>query len=219
MPVLHIVYANDLVGDGVAQLIDETVRPDQRRIPHCQGGGLLHLELHGGKDLRAVGIDPFAVSPPLPGTAREAQYDLCVNYLVLDGWEHRDLAVGTVSDNPAFRRRLGHNPAFQPPGTPHHPFFIRLGGGVSHEYAAAEGQYRQNCAIQGRCCPEVQPGLGRHYDNDTIPTAENKIPMILGDLKEGVAYWDRRTFSVKVFDQATWPPPPPWQSPGAGPAF
>ena len=59
-PVLHIVYANDLVGDGVAQLIDETVRPDQRRIPHCQGGGLLHLELHGGKDLRAVGIDPFA---------------------------------------------------------------------------------------------------------------------------------------------------------------
>lgn len=27
--------------------------------------------------------------------------------------------------------------------------------------------------------------------------------MILGDLKEGVAYWDRRTFSVKVFDQAT----------------
>ncbi len=41
------------------------------------------------------------------------------------------------------------------------------------------------------------------YDNDTIPTAENKIPMILGDLKEGVAYWDRRTFSVKVFDQAT----------------
>lgn len=41
------------------------------------------------------------------------------------------------------------------------------------------------------------------YDNDTIPTAENKIPMILGDLREGVAYWDRRMFSVKVFDQAT----------------
>ena len=41
------------------------------------------------------------------------------------------------------------------------------------------------------------------YDNDTIPTKDNKIPMILGDLKEGVAYWDRRMFSVKVFDQAT----------------
>ena len=55
----------------------------------------------------AVGhMSDAGVSPPLPGTAREAQYDLCVNYLVLDGWEHRDLAVGTVSDNPAFRRRL-----------------------------------------------------------------------------------------------------------------
>lgn len=41
------------------------------------------------------------------------------------------------------------------------------------------------------------------YDNDTIPTQEGKIPMILGDLKEGVVYWDRRVFSVKVFDQAT----------------
>ena len=41
------------------------------------------------------------------------------------------------------------------------------------------------------------------YDNDTIPTVSNKIPMILGDLKEGVVYWDRRQFSIKVFDQAT----------------
>ncbi|MBD5356519.1 MAG: phage major capsid protein [Bacteroides sp.] len=41
------------------------------------------------------------------------------------------------------------------------------------------------------------------YDNDTIPTADGKIPMILGDLKEGVAYWDRRMFTIKVFDQAT----------------
>ena len=42
------------------------------------------------------------------------------------------------------------------------------------------------------------------YDNETIPTQETKIPMILGDLKEGVVYWDRRVFSVKVFDQATF---------------
>ncbi len=41
------------------------------------------------------------------------------------------------------------------------------------------------------------------YDNDTIPTQDGRIPMILGDLKEGVVYWDRRVFSVKVFDQAT----------------
>ena len=40
------------------------------------------------------------------------------------------------------------------------------------------------------------------YDNDTIPTAEGRIPMILGDLKEGVAYWDRRIFNVKVSDSA-----------------
>lgn len=40
------------------------------------------------------------------------------------------------------------------------------------------------------------------YDNDTIPTQDTKIPMILGDLKEGVAYWDRRVFSVKVSDTA-----------------
>lgn len=40
------------------------------------------------------------------------------------------------------------------------------------------------------------------YDNDTIPTASGKIPMILGDLKEGVVYWDRRHFSVRVSDVA-----------------
>lgn len=40
------------------------------------------------------------------------------------------------------------------------------------------------------------------YDNDTIPTKDSKIPMILGDLKSGVAYWDRRQFSVKVSDSA-----------------
>ena len=40
------------------------------------------------------------------------------------------------------------------------------------------------------------------YDNETIPTADGKIPMILGDLKEGVVYWDRRQFSVKVSDVA-----------------
>lgn len=41
------------------------------------------------------------------------------------------------------------------------------------------------------------------YDNDTIPTDGTKIPMILGDLKEGIVYWDRRVFTVKVSDAAT----------------
>lgn len=48
------------------------------------------------------------ISPPPEGTARRAQYDLCVNYLVLDSWENRETAyVGTVTvDNPAFRRMV-----------------------------------------------------------------------------------------------------------------
>lgn len=41
------------------------------------------------------------------------------------------------------------------------------------------------------------------YDNDTIPTTGTKIPMIIGDLKEGVVYWDRRSFSVKISDTAS----------------
>lgn len=40
------------------------------------------------------------------------------------------------------------------------------------------------------------------YDNATIPSNGTRIPMILGDLKEGVVYWDRRHFSVKVSDVA-----------------
>lgn len=55
---------------------------------------------------------------------------------------------------------------------------------------------------QLRLCvgPHVLPV--KTYDNDTIPTQNEKIPMILGDLKEGVVYWDRRVFSLKVSDVA-----------------
>jgi len=37
---------------------------------------------------------------------RRAQYDLCVNYLVLDGFDRRDLTLtgGQAVENPAFRR-------------------------------------------------------------------------------------------------------------------
>lgn len=48
--------------------------------------------------------------------------------------------------------------------------------------------------------PHVLPV--KTYDNDTIPSTGTKIPMILGDLKAGVAYWDRQQFSVKVSDVA-----------------
>lgn len=48
------------------------------------------------------------VSLPPEGTPRRAQYDLCVNYLVLDFWDRRDVSItGTaVSDNPVFRRMI-----------------------------------------------------------------------------------------------------------------
>ncbi len=41
----------------------------------------------------------------------------------------------------------------------------------------------------------------RIYDNTTMPnTDETKIPMTIGDLKAGVRYFDRRSFSLKVND-------------------
>ena len=45
------------------------------------------------------------ISEPPEGTPRRAQYDLCVNAMVLDSWDKREVSVsGTVSENPAFRR-------------------------------------------------------------------------------------------------------------------
>lgn len=40
------------------------------------------------------------------------------------------------------------------------------------------------------------------YDNDTLPNDGTKIPVIVGDLNEGVVYWDRQQYSVKVSDTA-----------------
>lgn len=57
----------------------------------------------------AVGyMDGAGVAKPQEGTARRAQYDLCVNAMVLDSWEHRDLKepANQVSENVAFRRTL-----------------------------------------------------------------------------------------------------------------
>lgn len=53
-------------------------------------------------------MEQAGISEPQEGTARRAQYELCVNYLVLDGYDRRDVTItGTiVSDNPAFRRML-----------------------------------------------------------------------------------------------------------------
>lgn len=48
------------------------------------------------------------VSQPPLDTPRAAQYDLCVNRLVLDSWERREVTItGTiVADNPVFRRQI-----------------------------------------------------------------------------------------------------------------
>lgn len=56
----------------------------------------------------AVGyLAQAGVSEPPEGTPRRAQYDLCVNHLVLDSWDKREMSVvGTTGDNPAFRRMV-----------------------------------------------------------------------------------------------------------------
>ena len=57
----------------------------------------------------AVGyLAQAGVSQPPAGTPRRAQYDLCINYLVLDFWDRRDTNyVSTVvADNPVFRRMV-----------------------------------------------------------------------------------------------------------------
>lgn len=57
----------------------------------------------------AVGyMTQAGVAEPEAGTPRRAQYDLCVNYLVLDSWNRRDASIvaTVVAENPAFRRLL-----------------------------------------------------------------------------------------------------------------
>lgn len=53
-------------------------------------------------------MEESGISEPKEGTPRRAQYDLCVNAMVLDSWDHRDMKepVNQVTENAAFRRRL-----------------------------------------------------------------------------------------------------------------
>lgn len=57
------------------------------------------------------------VAEPAAGDPRLAQYRLCVNVLVLDGYDNRDAALpGTiVTDNPVFRRMLVQLQRTEPP--------------------------------------------------------------------------------------------------------
>ena len=67
----------------------------------------------------AVGyLDNAGVAEPKAGTPRRAQYDLCVNHLVLDGFDRRDVTIpGTmVADNPSFRRLINQLKLTEPGG-------------------------------------------------------------------------------------------------------
>ena len=66
-------------------------------------------DLLEGLYLSAVSyLDQAGIAEPEEGTPRRAQYDLCVNHLVLDGYDRRGATVsGTaLSDNPVFRRMV-----------------------------------------------------------------------------------------------------------------
>lgn len=57
----------------------------------------------------AVGyMEGAGIAEPQEGTAQRAQYDLCVNAMVLDSWDHRDMKepANQVTENKAFRQRL-----------------------------------------------------------------------------------------------------------------
>ena len=52
-------------------------------------------------------MEQARVSEPEAGTPRRAQYDLCINALVLDGYDRRGVQTeGSVSDNPQLRRMI-----------------------------------------------------------------------------------------------------------------
>lgn len=56
----------------------------------------------------AAYMSQAGIAEPPEGSPRRALYDLCVNRLVLDSWERRDVSVTStvIHDNPAFRQTL-----------------------------------------------------------------------------------------------------------------
>ena len=65
------------------------------------------LTLEGLYDAAVGYLEGAGVAEPQEGTARRAQYDLCVNFMVLRDFDLRDAEVsGTITDNPAFRRLI-----------------------------------------------------------------------------------------------------------------
>lgn len=56
----------------------------------------------------AVGyMEGAGITEPVADTARRAQYDLCVNAMVLDAYDRRGAQTeGSVGDNPMLRRMI-----------------------------------------------------------------------------------------------------------------
>lgn len=52
-------------------------------------------------------MDQAGIAQPPEGTPRRAQYDLCVNFMVLRDFDLRDAVItGTATESPAFRSML-----------------------------------------------------------------------------------------------------------------
>ena len=87
------------------------------------------LLLQGLYEAAVSYMEQAGVSEPEGETPRRAQYDLCVNYLVLDGYDRRDVTItGTIvsailpcctrASRCSLRRRPGGKTARQPKVSP-----------------------------------------------------------------------------------------------------
>ena len=73
------------------------------RIDALEEGEVLLLQ--GLYEAAVSYMEQAGVSEPEAETPRRAQYDLCINALVLDGYDRRGMQTeGSVSDNPQLRR-------------------------------------------------------------------------------------------------------------------
>ena len=59
-------------------------------------------------DAAVAYMEQAGIKNPSIDAPRTAQYDLCVNALVLDAWDHRGTQTfgQSLAENPVFRRRL-----------------------------------------------------------------------------------------------------------------
>ena len=65
------------------------------------------LLLQGLYEAAVSYMEQAGVSEPEAGTPRRAQYDLCINALVLDSYDRRGVQTeGSVSDNPQLCRMI-----------------------------------------------------------------------------------------------------------------